>query len=536
MATAYLKIENPGVAPAEAFTLLGASTKRDSDNSRNIGKFGSGNKHGVAVLLRNGLPPVVFAGNLKLEFGTREQRVDTGIGSHKFARVQVKYGGRDGQGVSRTSTEDLGFVLEYGATDWLSVDLALREFVSNALDRAEEESDHAFNRQWQRDNNITDANRHDVDVRERFTEALLAHRKTAKPWENVTIEVVNENQVRAKAGYTRVFIPMNNEVLNFFNNLGKWFLHFSEPEMLGKVILPKSNRNLGDRKTAVIYRRGVRVREFESSDTPSLFDYNLEHLELDESRKVDDWRVQSEAGRAVARAESGILARLMQSFLQGETIWEHQFQEWALAPSSYESSEALAARKTQWNDAFTAVVGSDAVVATKNGGEMAKRKGYKVLEAPEAFVKAAEKWGIRTPDKVLTNDDKEGRTVSEATPDVLAAVDWIWDIAGRHNMLNGKQKPAASCFTKIMDGGSQTLGFYRDNTVFVNTDIAGGRSQQLLVTVVEEVAHHVTGATDNSRDFQDYLLNLLVKVALEKQVDLSWLAEALNSGDGTYKP
>lgn len=536
MATAYLKIENPGVAPAEAFTLLGASTKRDSDNSRNIGKFGSGNKHGVAVLLRNGLPPVVFAGNLKLEFGTREQRVDTGIGSHKFARVQVKYGGRDGQGVSRTSTEDLGFVLEYGATDWLSVDLALREFVSNALDRAEEESDHAFNRQWQRDNNITDANRHDVDVRERFTEALLAHRKTAKPWENVTIEVVNENQVRAKAGYTRVFIPMNNEVLNFFNNLGKWFLHFSEPEMLGKVILPKSNRNLGDRKTAVIYRRGVRVREFESSDTPSLFDYNLEHLELDESRKVDDWRVQSEAGRAVARAESGILARLMQSFLQGETIWEHQFQEWALAPSSYESSEALAARKTQWNDAFTAVVGSDAVVATKNGGEMAKRKGYKVLEAPEAFVKAAEKWGIRTPDKVLTNDDKEGRTVSEATPDVLAAVDWIWDIAGRHNMLNGKQKPAASCFTKIMDGGSQTLGFYRDNTVFVNTDIAGGRSQQLLVTVTEEVAHHVTGATDNSRDFQDYLLNLLVKVALEKQVDLSWLAEALNSGDGTYKP
>ena len=71
--TAYLKIENPGVPPAEAFTLLGASTKRGNDNAATIGKFGSGNKHGVAVLLRNKLPPTVFAGNLKMEFGTRPQ-------------------------------------------------------------------------------------------------------------------------------------------------------------------------------------------------------------------------------------------------------------------------------------------------------------------------------------------------------------------------------------------------------------------------------------------------------------------------------
>jgi len=513
MATAYLKIENPGVAPAEAFTLLGASTKRDSDNSRTVGKFGSGNKHGVAVLLRNNLSPIVFAGNLRMEFGTREQHVNTGLNTHLFARVQVRFGGKDAQGISRTSTDDLGFVLEYGATDWLSVDLALREFVSNALDRAEEESDNDFNREWQRANNITDANRRDGDVRRRFTEALAAHRKIARPWDNVSVQVVNENQIRAKSGVTRVFIPLNNDVLNFYNNLGKWFLHFSEPESLSKAILPKSIRNLSDRKTAVIYRRGVRVREFESSDVPSLFDYNLENLELDESRKVDDWRVQTEAGRAVSRADSGILARLMQSFLQGETVWEHQFNEWALAPSIYDSTEVLAARKAQWSDAFQAVVGTDAVVATKDGGEMAKRKGYAVLEAPEAFVKAAEKWGIPTPDQVLTNDDKEGRSICPATPDVLSAVDWIWELAGRYGMQNGKEKPSVLCFTKIMDAGRQTLGFYRDNTVFVNTDIAAGRSQQLLVTATEEVVHHITQSTDNSRDFQDFVLNLLVKIA-----------------------
>ena len=36
---------------------------------------------------------------------------------------------------NRSSTEDLGFVLDYGKQDWDEVALALREFVSNAIDR-----------------------------------------------------------------------------------------------------------------------------------------------------------------------------------------------------------------------------------------------------------------------------------------------------------------------------------------------------------------------------------------------------------------
>src|SRR5438874_1227594 len=109
---AFLKIENPGVAPEEAFTLLGASTKRGSDNTATIGKFGTGNKHGVAVLLRNALAPTVFAGSLRLEFSTRGQVVNDGLKDTAFNRVVVKYGGKDRNGVSRSSTEDLGFVYE----------------------------------------------------------------------------------------------------------------------------------------------------------------------------------------------------------------------------------------------------------------------------------------------------------------------------------------------------------------------------------------------------------------------------------------
>ncbi len=129
MAT-YLKIENPGVAPEEGFILLGASTKRGQ--SGQIGSFGTGNKMGVNVLLRSSISPVIFCGNLKIEFGTRNQAIDDGNKRVDFNRVFVKFGGKDSRGVSRSSTEDLGFVLEHGAKDWDGVDLAMREFVSNA--------------------------------------------------------------------------------------------------------------------------------------------------------------------------------------------------------------------------------------------------------------------------------------------------------------------------------------------------------------------------------------------------------------------
>jgi hypothetical protein len=519
---AYLMIQNPGVAPEEAFTLLGASTKRDSENGSTIGKFGTGNKHGVAVLLRNNLLPVVFAGNLKLEFGTRQQPVNDGIKDTVFNRVVVKFGGKDRAGVSRSATDDLGFVLEHGSADWLSVDLALREFVSNSLDRAVEEGEVLFVKNYVAARSLEfqqgAATKGSWENRE-VAEALKEYRKTATDFKTVEVAVVNDSQVRAKSGHTRIFVPLTTEVLDFFNNLGKWFLHFSEPESLNKTILPKADRNLSDRRTAVIYRRGVRVREFESSDTPSLYDYNLENLKLDESRRVDDWYVQHEAAAAFAAADVDTVARLWQSFLDGQKYWEHGFQGYGLETGVHREEQ-----KAIWSQAFEQVAGENAVISTDEGGQQAARKGFKVVKAPQAFVQAAEKHGLRTPAKVLSDDEKAGRTIFDATPDAEAAVEFAWYLVNKYGVTNGKEKPVVKTFRKIMDAGSQTLGFYKDGVVYINQDIAASGSlslgwhsltQQLLVTAFEEVSHHVTGATDNSRDFQDFLLNLVVYMGKE---------------------
>ena len=456
---AYLKIENVGVCPPEGFTVLGVSLADTSDNQAVIGQFGSGNKHGVAVCLRNNVAPVVFCGTLRLDFFTKPQTVADSKASKDFGRVCVKYGGTDPTtGANRSSTEDLGFVMSYGEKDWSGIALALREFISNAIDRA---------------------------VREHGD------------WRSVKVEIVDESRVRAKRDHTRVFLPLTAEVLDFFNNLGRWFLHFSEPESLDKAILPKANRNLGERKAAVIYRRGVRVREFESLDTESLFDYNLNDLTIDEARKASDWDVRHHCGRALAGADKDALAILFSHLLNSDKpAWEFAFDNYALQPNYGDTSEEEQQKRRNWNEAFVQVAGETAVLTGEGTAKQLEGKGYKPVQAPEAIVNAAARYGVQTPAQVLSNDELSGRLVTEPTESARAAVDFIWLIIENHGLNNGKAKPPVKCFASILDGGTMLNGYYRDGTVFINADLApcgtadvDSLSARLLHVALEELAH-----------------------------------------------
>lgn len=307
-------------------------------------------------------------------------------------------------------------------------------------------------------------------------------------------------------------------MLAFYNDLGKWFLHFSEPEALTKAILPKANRNLGERKAAVIYRRGVRVREFESSDTESLFDYNLNDLTIDEARKASDWDVRHHCGRALAGADKEVLAMLFDRLLNSDRpAWEWSFDVYAL--HHYGGAEEEERKQWNWQEAFMQVAGENAVLTGEGTVDQLEHKGYKPVKAPEGLVNAAARYGVPTPAKVLSQDELSGRHVTEPTDSAQAAVDFVWQVVRRHGLDNGKEKPPVRCFTSILDAGVMLNGYYRDGVVYINADLAPSGvadvshlSNHLLKVALEEVAHHVSQATDNSRDFQDYLLDLSVRL------------------------
>jgi hypothetical protein len=147
-------ISNPGVCPSEGFTLFGASTHRFQDEL--IGEFGSGNKMAINLLMRNRLFPVVFCGNLKLEFGLKK----INMSETNFNQVTVKYSGRTEDGNTKNTTRDLDHVVDYGVKDWNAIELALREFISNALDSARSINNYEF-------------------------------------WNKIEVKIVQDNQVRA---------------------------------------------------------------------------------------------------------------------------------------------------------------------------------------------------------------------------------------------------------------------------------------------------------------------------------------------------
>jgi hypothetical protein len=95
---------------------------------------------------------------------------------------------------------------------------------------------------------------------------------------------------------------------------------------------------------------------------------------------------------------------------------------------------------------------------------------------------------------------------------MLKAVDDVWELLTAFDLTNGKDKPGVKGFMSTMEGNIQKRGYYRDNVVYIHTDLET-QCPLLRKVALEEVVHHVTGAGDMSREIQDFLFRLIVKIA-----------------------
>lgn len=114
----YLKIQSEGEIESGAFTLIGASTKRN--DSTKIGYYGSGLKYSISALIRNKIAFKVFSGNREIKIDTRTES----FRNDSFEMIIV-----DGQTTSLTTN--------MGGSDWDRPFAPIREIYSNALDEDE---------------------------------------------------------------------------------------------------------------------------------------------------------------------------------------------------------------------------------------------------------------------------------------------------------------------------------------------------------------------------------------------------------------
>jgi hypothetical protein len=462
----YLMIRNAGVVDHRSLTLIGASCTRFSNRPGTIGQFGSGFKLSIALLLRLGIRPVVTAGNLKMEFFSKPEYVN----GQTFNRVCVKYSGKDIDGTSKTSTDDLGFVLEWGVQDWNRPSMALREFVSNAIDGSIE---------------------------------------NGSDYTGVEFEIVP--QPRAKNGHTAVFLPYTEEVEKMYRQVGTMFLHFGAPDLLKSKLLPKREPSVDK---VLIYKKGVLVAYVPGK---SVFDYNLgDELTLDESRNANEWDVKYAVAQALKDATPEQLASILTAVLKDKDTWEGKLDSSYLTTSDYGDGTVKARRKETFQKAWKAVAGEKGVVTSGKTAlnSFVAEKGYDPVTVPSPqWAAVLESYDVPTETKVLSKNEQEGKVITDASADMLASVDKIWGLFTAFNLTNGKDKPGAKAFYTIMEGSSQTWGYYvpGDTDVHLHRDLTAGPF--LDKVTLEEVTHYVTGADDKSRDIQDFLFRMIVAMA-----------------------
>ena len=457
----FLMVRNPGVADPCAFTLLGVSTTRTAGVTGTIGQYGSGSKNALAKFLRDSINPVIILGNLKMEFFSKPKFIQ----GQRFNQVCVKYAGKDLYGANRSSTEDLGFTLEWGVADWSKLAMAFREFVANAIDGS-----------------------------------IIS----GGTYKDVEIEVVDKP--RAKAGYTAVFLPLTPEVQNCWASSGTLFLHLSHPHLLKTKLMPK----VGDSKNTLIYKNGVLVCKVEEE---SVFDYNLgEELTLDESRNAHIWDVRYSCAKVIANADVGDLAKILMAQIEGRKVFESKL-ETNYIYNDIESAEKKKDKAERFQKAFKTVAGDNAVICTgaKQIVDFVQRKGFQPIKIEGNWFQTLERMGVATENVVLSGFEKDGMTEAEPTADMMLALEKIWTLLIDCEMLNGREKPPIKAFSSIMSGEAQTFGMYKDGAVYIHADLSV-MSPMLLKVMLEECVHHATGAGDMSRDLQDYLFRMIVKM------------------------
>lgn len=478
MSNRYLLIANPGEAPVDSFFLLGASmTRRDRESGTSTGtngQFATGLKHAIALLVKNDLTPIVYAGATKLLFYGVDHEINDGLTAHTFRKIMCRISGR-------TAPIETNLTTEFGRDDWTDIGMGLREIITNALDRSRRES-------------------------------LAKGHDDLNYIKDVRVEVIDADTTkpRAKSGETRIYVPYSDEVKAYHDDLGRRFLHFSEPENLAATFLPKTARNEDPtRKVAVIYRDGVQVREIGYTEQPSLFDYNFSGsvLKIDEARNLEDHTVADAVGKALADADPETLAAVLREAATGETkFWELDHLGYSLRAWTSDSAQRTR-REANWKKAWE-IVSSDAVVCASNlTMNLVLKRGRAARHVKsDGLRRALQEYGVTSESSILTDDDHDGVNYGFATAPIDLFFEQVWDTLRNRDLTYGKDTPEIGTYTTAAPT-IDPIPKVKNGVISIPA-VSGDDNYAMRAAVLEGVAMHVTGTGAGSRAVLDFAIRV----------------------------
>lgn len=471
----FLMIANPGVAPIECLTTFGVSLTKEDASANSIGQFGSGSKFSIPLLIRNGIPPVITIGQKKVNVFCKEKVIDDGLVKKAFKFVCYK-SEIIGQHLS-SETIETNSVLEFGIHDWTDVSMACREFVSNAIDRCLREN----------------GNYKDVVVK--------------------IVSFESPEKISTRDEWTQIFIPVNNEIQEFYDSINDYFLHFSSPHTLIQKVINKVNpKNPSPR----FYRKGVFIRESYECEK-SLFDYNFgDEMRIDESRNSSDYHCASLAFTNLSRSLSASqIKKLLKAVLSGE---KDLFEVSRIDPYYFKNG-LTEPDKEVWREIANDILGDDGVICISDSSvvERVRAKKYCPFVPNPQWLSILDEIGVKSYQSVLSDHEIANRDLIDPSEQTKSSFNnvLIWMI--QKNVIEKPSSvPLLKEFVSNCSSGMIVKGFYdkKSETIGIMHGLSG---VDLLQTIIEEMCHWITKANDTSIDFQEFAFKLSA-ISLRDQI------------------
>lgn len=426
----FIKISSKGEIDIRAFSLVGATSKRN-DNSK-IGMFGSGLKYTLSYLLNNQIDFRVFSGYREVIITTKEE---------DFRGMSIKRIFINGESTSLTT--DMGMEWQR----WF----AIREIYCNALDEGEAS----------------------INI----------------------VEFESINDAHPVEDTTTFYIKVDDEFQEILNN---WDMYFSENRK--DLIYHDNNFNqiyVGGTNT-LIYRKGIRCKFTESK---SLFHYDLSWVKINESRVIaDDWDFNRGLCKFLKEVNNDdIIHRIVYNI---NNYFEKNLY-WDISAGSF-------------SDSWKNVIGEKTLVPYENAGfweEEIKFLKSECIILPQSLVNSLK---IFFGDKI--------KVIGEGILGNRGDMKLVEKLGKREQYLLdesvkflAESKYEIKYPIKVVKFNKpEILGLAKDDTIYLSEILFTRGIRDIVTTIFEENEHNSTGYSDETRQFQNHLINMVISSFEEK--------------------
>lgn len=304
---------------------------------------------------------------------------------------------------------------------------------------------------------------------------------------NATIKLVTD--FSKEIGYTSFYIEANADIIDLMNRFEDYFTipknALFKNEDYGEIYSKKSKIR--------IFRKGILA--YEDSNMDSIFSYNLDSVEINESRVVKNiYECQNEIAKLIETCND---KRILRRWIQGLRNSNYgKFEHNCILPEWFTRYS---------NPAFIDVILENEYypVELKETLDDGETKGRICL--PLKLLKRFLKYAPDTDVLGLTTSEDDLDFIEKTpTTELFDKVDDAVKLLKKTNYGNRLTSTIKYChFTS-----DNALGMSKDGYIWLSTKLDLYSIDEIAKIIIEEQEHFTSGYSDETRSFQNHLFNL----------------------------